>query len=36
VTLSTSGRSPVVCGLAHIEDNAMPANNRLLVFRKEN
>ena len=24
------------CGLAHIEDNAMPANNRLLVFRKEN
>ena len=24
------------CGLAIIEDNAMPANNRLLVFRKEN
>ena len=24
------------CGLAVIEDNAMPANNRLLVFRKEN
>jgi SAM-dependent methyltransferase len=23
------------CGLAVIEDNAMPANNRLLVFRKE-
>ena len=24
------------CGLAVIEDNAMPANNRLLVFKKEN
>jgi SAM-dependent methyltransferase len=24
------------CGLAFLEDNAMPANNRLLVFRKEN
>jgi hypothetical protein len=24
------------CGLAVLEDNAMPANNRLLVFRKEN
>jgi len=23
-------------GLALLEDNAMPANNRLLVFRKEN
>ena len=23
------------CGLAVIEDNAMPANNRLLVFKKE-
>jgi len=22
------------CGLALLEDNAMPANNRLLVFRK--
>jgi hypothetical protein len=22
------------CGLAAVEDNAMPANNRLLVFRK--
>jgi hypothetical protein len=22
------------CGLAHVEDNAMPANNRLLVFKK--
>jgi SAM-dependent methyltransferase len=26
----------VRCGLAFLEDNAMPANNRLLVFRKEN
>jgi hypothetical protein len=24
------------CGLALLEDNAMPANNRLLVFKKEN
>jgi len=24
------------CGLAFLEDNAMPANNRLLVFRKKN
>jgi len=24
------------CGLAFLEDNAMPANNRLLVFRKAN
>jgi uncharacterized protein DUF938 len=24
------------CGLAFLEDNAMPANNRLLVFKKEN
>ena len=24
------------CGLAFLEDNAMPANNRLLVFEKEN
>jgi len=24
------------CGLAVIEDNAMPANNRLLVFKKQN
>ena len=24
------------CGLAFLEDNAMPANNRLLVFRKQN
>jgi hypothetical protein len=23
------------CGLALMEDNAMPANNRLLVFKKE-
>jgi SAM-dependent methyltransferase len=24
------------CGLAFIEDNAMPANNRLVVFKKQN
>jgi SAM-dependent methyltransferase len=24
------------CGLAFLEDNAMPANNRLLVFKKQN
>jgi hypothetical protein len=23
------------CGLALLEDNAMPANNRLLVFKKK-
>jgi hypothetical protein len=23
------------CGLALMEDNAMPANNRLLVFQKQ-
>jgi hypothetical protein len=24
------------CGLTVVEDNAMPANNRLLVFKKSN